>query len=409
MGSRKNVSSNAVDQTSDIWLLKCAAIQNAVNQHDWMHRASCFKNNRNICRYGIPQPPVKDTQIIPICDNESDTSDPSENLETKHLRPQLDILVRKRAPFILMTDFNPILMSVLNCNNCTKYVKDQKVSLYYGAYTAKRANDCNKALTEAIRGVTNYLNKIREEEECVAVPTSSSPTDRIEAEPDGTPRRSDYAKGMGALLSAARAYTNKETIGAPLAAFALRGNRIFEMSHDTAVLPLEQAVAFLEKRPLQAAFHKDGTVTANIHDYVYRSPALDETNYWQFVATQESTELRQVLTVDGEEPPGTGRFIHKFTEGHPRRLIIGHRNRTRTAWPRYLGKRVPDLNALTLTDKSALEDEEKNEQREEYGRAILLMFCPFRQLSDVLDTNSTWWTSYLEKKQLFSATNKMRE
>ena len=106
------------------------------------------------------------------------------------------------------------------------------------------------------------MNKIKKEEESDAAPTSSTPIEHIQTEPGVTPRRSDYAKGMGALLSATRAYTNNEVIGAPLAAFALRGNRIFEMSHDTAVLPLEQAAAFLENRPLQAAFRKDGTVTA---------------------------------------------------------------------------------------------------------------------------------------------------
>ena len=350
-GLENNVSSNAVGHTSDVWHLKCAAVQHAVNQHDWMHRASCFKNNRNICRYEIPRTPVNETKIVPISENESDTNEAPENIERKPRLPQLDILIRKREPFILMTDFNPILMSVLNCNNCTKYVVNQKVSLYYGAYTAKRANDCNKALTEAIRSVTNYLNKIKKEEESDAAPTSSTPIEHIQTEPGVTPRRSDYAKGMGALLSATRAYTNNEVIGAPLAAFALRGNRIFEMSHDTAVLPLEQAAAFLENRPLQAAFRKDGTVTANIHDYVFRNHALEATNYWQFVATQESTALRSMVdeeepTMDEEESPRNGRFIHKFMEGHPRFHIMGHRKRIHNAWPRYLGKRVLDYNAL---------------------------------------------------------------
>jgi hypothetical protein len=73
--------------------------------------------------------------------------------------------------------------------------------------------------------------------------------------------------------------------------------------------------------------------------------------------------------MDDEEPPGNGRFIHRFTEGHPRRSIIGHRIRTHTVWPRYLVKRVPDINAIT--DKSALDEEEKNELREEYWRTIL--------------------------------------
>ena len=104
---------------------------------------------------------MNETKIVPICDKESDTHDASENIEINCRLPQSGILIRKRAPFTLMTDFNPILMSFLNCNNCTKYVINQKVSLYYGAFTAKRANDCNKALTEAIRSVTNYLSKIR--------------------------------------------------------------------------------------------------------------------------------------------------------------------------------------------------------------------------------------------------------
>jgi hypothetical protein len=45
--------------------------------------------------------------------------------------------------------------------------------------------------------------------------------------------RSDYSIGLGRLLSSARAATNGETIGAPLAAF-LAGGKFFEMSHNTS-------------------------------------------------------------------------------------------------------------------------------------------------------------------------------
>ena len=40
------------------------------------------------------------------------------------------------------------------------------------------------------------------------------------------------------MLSAARASTNGETVGAVLAAFSALGNNIFQMSHETVNLPL---------------------------------------------------------------------------------------------------------------------------------------------------------------------------
>jgi hypothetical protein len=57
-----------------------------------------------------------------------------------------------------------------------------------------------------------------------------------------TPRRYDYSIGFGKLQSAVRASTNGDIIGGPLAAFTLLGNDIFAMSHQTAPLPLTQAV-----------------------------------------------------------------------------------------------------------------------------------------------------------------------
>jgi len=66
--------------------------------------------------------------------------------------------------------------------------------------------------------------------------------------------------GLGRLLSAARAATNGETVGALLAAFAARGNLLFDMSHKTAVLPLTQTLAFLQAEPIQTNINTKGQV-----------------------------------------------------------------------------------------------------------------------------------------------------
>lgn len=56
-------------------------------------------------------------------------------------------------------------MSVLNCNNCVKYVKDQKVIMYYDAYSTKHSADCEQALNEALRSIKKYGDKINKQQE----------------------------------------------------------------------------------------------------------------------------------------------------------------------------------------------------------------------------------------------------
>ena len=44
-------------------------------------------------------------------------------------------------------------------------MKDQKVSLYYGAYTTKHSSDCEKALSEAVNAIEKYCAKLVAEQE----------------------------------------------------------------------------------------------------------------------------------------------------------------------------------------------------------------------------------------------------
>lgn len=83
-------------------------------------------------------------------------------------------------------------------------------------------------------------------------------------------------------------------MGAPLIAFTALGYRIFAMSHTTAILPLAQAVAYLEGSAISASISKNGTVYATIYDYCYRSVSCDSMNFWSFIASQEVCKLGNV-------------------------------------------------------------------------------------------------------------------
>ena len=277
----------------DCWLLHLSSIQLLVNMHDWKHRESCFKNGRKECRYKTPHLPVNETSVAPVfavnldpVTNEPQVSDPLNDPIVN-----LNIDLKKRTPFVFLTDCNLYALAVFNCNNCTRYVENQKVSLYYGAYASKHSTENEKALAEMLRALTAYEEKIANREFI-----AQNRTENVlqESQPSSI--------GLGRLLSAARAATNGETVGALLAAFAARGNLLFDMSHKTAVLPLTQTLAFLQAEPIQTSINTKGQVFSVIYDYVYRNRSFEDMNFWTFVASHKivkRSDDQDTLTDDG--------------------------------------------------------------------------------------------------------------
>ena len=261
----------------DRWWLKLASIQVKVNIHDWKHRASCFKNGREQCRYKTPHLPCEnqETEVVYAINLEETTHSvlPPNPLTDDIVN--LNINLQKRSPFVFLTDCN-VQAIVLNCNNCTRYVKNQKVSLYYGAYLSK----LDTALTA-------YHEKTEERRRLAELPHLEEGNDieDVNNVPHYVEPPTDASIGLGRILSAARASTNGETVGVPLAAFVALGNNIFAMSHQTAVLPLNQMHAFLLELPMKMTLTKK--VFTVVYDYLFRNSDFENLNLWDFIATQQ--------------------------------------------------------------------------------------------------------------------------
>ncbi|KZS16225.1 Uncharacterized protein APZ42_018073 [Daphnia magna] len=100
------------------------------------------------------------------------------------------------------------------------------------------------------------------------------------------------------------------------------------MSHQTEILPLAQAVGYLERENIHATITRFGEVRATIHDYVFRctkTPHIETTNFWNFDQTQEICKL-DVKTdnqtdgncsSDRELEPASNGTINGFSPGHP--------------------------------------------------------------------------------------------
>lgn len=85
--------------------------------------------------------------------------------------------------------------------------------------------------------------------------------------------------------------------------------------------------------------------------------------------------------------------------GHPLYVSHGHRLRLHPRWTKSLGRRLPDINVLN-DPVNPNQYENIIALRETYAQYVLIMFHPFRIVTDLLPTGTTsWWESYLRKRE----------
>lgn len=63
---------------------------------------------------------------------------------------------------------------------------------------------------------------------------------------------------------------------------------------------------------------------------------------------------------------------------------------------------------MDLSDESGIPVEERQEKREFYAQAVLIMFWPFRVLQDLLEENESWWDAYLRRRPVLLEETKTR-
>ena len=93
---------------------------------------------------------------------------------------------------------------------------------------------------------------------------------------------------------------------------------------------------------------------------------------------------------------------HDFLPGHPNKITHKHQERQRKCWPVYRAQRLGDILDLNVeqSENSDLPAEvQRAAKRELYAQGALIMFQPFRSVSDLYQKDDkNWWTAYQRKK-----------
>lgn len=156
--TNSNLTEEENTASNNLYKLQLAWIQDLRNRHDWRHRISCFKNGRDVCRYGIPITPIPETIVEALDQNEERQKFSDVGIIEKQELP-FNFCIRQRSAFVMHTPCNLSSMSVFHCNNCVKYVENHNVSYYCASYASKYCGENDKAVANMIYKIDKHMKK----------------------------------------------------------------------------------------------------------------------------------------------------------------------------------------------------------------------------------------------------------
>ena len=124
--------------------LKMFMLQN----HDPLHKRSCFKNfnNDGSCRYKLPGQVSLRTKVR------------LRSSDGLHI-DSLTIVYKRRPPFMYMSKFNSRAAAVLQCNTNLKYVYSARIGYYWASYATKVAREAQENLSLAKAILNRVLHR----------------------------------------------------------------------------------------------------------------------------------------------------------------------------------------------------------------------------------------------------------
>ena len=238
--------------------------------------------------------------------------------------------------------------------------------------------------------------------------------------PGGTVACGDvpFTHGLSEMMSAVRGLSAPLSVASQACAYWLLDGRTFESSHESALLPVEQAVSYLSGDPIRVLVGIRGVILASILDYVYRSSVapFDQMCWYEYLmkytirlgkkrssgsgapdlpggsdeeedadehANNESAE-RSAASVtfaagaDASAATDSDR-TYPLDDRHPRAATHRVQLRDRQAVVSLLGKRLPNEQKL-LSDQP--DDPNQSTDREYFASRVMIAFFPFRTLAD---------------------------
>lgn len=417
--SKYDTSSNTVNKTSfwDNADVRALLLRMSVDQHDPMHRRTCFKKDHE-CRFGLPDLSCEMTEICI-----DDATDNMSNVTTLHrLDAKCEEDLWTSRPYILRTR-RPMGCQYLNTHSipasaifgCNTNVQFGSVphAYYTTLYTSKNTqkDDAEKHRRIGI-AVCRRLWRMREITRSNNLDSMIAQSTTIEDPSHSSESDSDanWTEGLSRVLSGMCATLTKSVCSSPLAhlIMSLDGSR-FQYSHGFAPLLVRQALDALDEKDTECRIRinwskKTGKVLwpdSVYDDYIHRPVELESLSFYEYNARylKVCKKWKEIDNDDEEDEVKMSKF--RFLETHPGYEFSYLIERKCDVIPIiYLSEdyvaKIEDLEMFNKDPSDATLN-----LRENYGKAGLVMFYPFRSIQDItsIDIDSetvSFWECFMK-------------
>ncbi|KAJ8502956.1 hypothetical protein ONZ45_g11279 [Pleurotus djamor] len=280
-----------------------------------------------------------------------------------------DGVVLLRCQEGLVNDYNPTILEATRCNMDIKFIGSgaaAKATLYY---------------------ITDYITK-PDEKSYTSYAALELAVRRIEEFCDSD--MDLYTKSKKLLQRCASSMISRQEISAPFVAAQLLGLEDHYTSHQFKnlywttferfvdhMLARSQDIPenFLQNESPELAFDvgDDGVltpITAQVEDYVHRSPTLEDLSVWDMMAQLRKERIKNPLS----------HKLHSFVSGHRDQKSHGFAVLSRSRVPVLVGPGLPRRD--------------RQETAERHAKVSLILFKPWRVVSDLKSSSESWQEAY---------------
>jgi hypothetical protein len=277
------------------------------------------------------------------------------------------------------------LLEALLANQCLRFVTSHRVTYYITQYVTKHSGEDAASVNSVLAAFARYnARQYAQSHDGQSITTVHS---------DKELESKAFDVGVGTVLSMLRAYTSNAAVSSQQAAWLVLGNSTFGFSHNRFALPLKACVEYLEGRPYQQRL-SESYVSSSPITYACRDDKLNEVCMYEF-----GDQYKVIPGVGSAED--ALRLLPHHPKAHSHSIV--RRSATDYVMPMLSGQRPADLSTLHQTDTqlATLSDERRakvHADREYYASMALVLFVPWRTLTDLKLPDENWWAAYIRHR-----------
>jgi hypothetical protein len=209
--------------------------------------------------------------------------------------------------------------------------------------------------------------------------------------------QSPFSESISRLIGATIVHNSRNVISAPMAAYLIRNNSRFKMSHSLCFVPMLDLKKYLDGKEFNTTIRTGGTskyFESSVLNYIFRPIKLKAINLFEFTRSYEVINI----TSKNEDD------VMKFTVEHPGFKYRGVRQRYKPVLPQVSNFHFPDAALLRGEDILSLEVPKKADilssnlqpyavnnttkreivdVMEDYAKSILVLFKPLSEHEDI--------------------------